>query len=341
VAVDDDPVAVAEAAGLTYVDADDPGIERQRHGKGFSYRAPDGDLVDAETRERIEALAIPPAWTDVWIADDPDAHIQATGRDDEDRKQYLYDERWRLVRDAQKFERLVDFAAGLPSVREDLDGHLRDKGLTRARVHAAVVRLLDTTLMRVGNEAYAADNETYGATTLLPEHVRDGGRTLTLAFTGKGGAEWEVPVADAPVRKVIRECLEVTSGDLFCFRNDAGQLQDVTSEGINDFLRELAGAAFSAKDFRTWGGTANVTGSLGPLALPTDPGEVDAGELAAIDAAAELLGNTRAVARACYIAPQVPTSWRDGELDDIWKASRKAARLTRPERAAARVLAGD
>jgi DNA topoisomerase-1 len=337
--VEDDPVAVAEAAGLTYVsDDEDPGFSRRRQGKGFSFRHPDGTVVDAETRERLEQLVIPPAWTDVWIAADPDAHIQATGRDDKDRKQYLYHERWRLVRDAQKFERLAGFAERLPAVRVDLDGYLRDRGLGRSRVHAAVVRLLDTTMIRVGNESYAADNETYGATTLLPEHVQQQGRDLVLEFTGKGGTEWRVPVRDPQVRKVIRECLDEAGGDLFWFRNDQGEVQDVNSTGVNDFLREIAGEEFSAKDFRTWGGTAHVTGALGPLVLPADPGEIDAGELAAIDAAAELLGNTRAVARSCYVAPQVPTSWRAGLLADVWKASRKAARLTRPEKATATVL---
>ena len=298
-------------------------------------------MVDAATRERIEALAIPPAWTDVWIAVDPDAHIQATGRDDKDRKQYLYHERWRLVRDASKFERLADFALRLPTVREDLDGYLRDSGLTRRRVLAAVTRLLDTTLIRIGNESYAADNETYGATTLLPEHVVDRGRTLSLDFPGKGGLEWSVPVTDAKVRKVVRQCLESSeNGDLFWFDVD-GQVKDVTSEDVNDFLRELAGEHFSAKDFRTWGGTAHVTGALGPLRLPDEPDEVDAGELAAIDAAAELLGNTRAVARSCYVAPQVPTSWRAGELAELWKGSRTANHLTRPERATSRVLGVD
>lgn len=336
--MDDDPVAVAEAAGLTYVrDEEDPGFTRRRQGRGFSYRRADGRTVGARTRARLEALAIPPAWTDVWIAEDPDAHLVATGRDDEDRKQYLYHERWRDVRDAQKFERLADFAELLPSVRDDLDGHLRGRGLTRERVHAAVVRLLDTTFVRIGNESYAADNETYGATTLLPEHVQDDGRTLRLAFPGKNGTDWLVPVRDAAVRRVIRECVDAGGRDLFCFEGDTG-LQDVTSEGVNEFLRELAGDGFSAKDFRTWGGTAHVTGALGPLTLPTEPDEVDAGELAAIDAAAELLGNTRAVARSCYVAPQVPLSWRAGDLAEVWKASRKAARLTRPERATATVL---
>ncbi len=336
-----DSAAVAEAADLTYVvDEEDPGFSRRRQGRGFSYRTPDGRVVDPDTRARLEALAIPPAWTDVWIAVDPDAHIQATGRDDRDRKQYLYHERWRMVRDALKFERLADFALRLPTVRQDVDGYLRDRALSRNRVLAAVTRLLDTTLIRVGNEEYAADNETYGATTLLPEHVVDDGKELTLEFPGKSGIEWSVPVKDPKLRKVIRQCLDTTRGDLFCYEVD-GEQRDVTSADVNDFLREVAGEEFSAKDFRTWGGTAHVTGHLGPLTLPPDPGEVDRSELEAIDRAAELLGNTRAVARSCYVAPQVPTSWRAGELAEVWKASRKAALLSRPERATSRVLGVD
>lgn len=332
-----DPQAVAEAAGLTYVsDEEDPGYRRRRRGKGFSYTAPDGTTVAGEERERLEALAVPPAWTDVWIAVDPDAHVQATGRDDADRKQYLYHERWRLVRDAMKFERLREFGAALPSVREDVDGHLRGSRLTRTRVLAAVTRLLDTTLIRVGNEQYAADNETYGATTLLPEHVVDTGRRLTLEFTGKGDVAWSVPVEDAEVRRVIRPSLEVTRGDLFAYEGEGGGLVDVTSADVNDYLRGVAGDAFSAKDFRTWGGTAHVTDRLGPQAWAEEV--ADELELDAIDAAALLLGNTRAVARSCYVAPQVPSSWRTGLLAELWRASRGSARLSRPERATARVL---
>lgn len=335
----DDPRAVAEAAGLTYVsDEVDPGYRRRRRGRGFSYVAPDGATVTSPTRAALEALAVPPAWTEVWIAVDPDAHIRATGRDDAGRKQYLYHERWRLVRDAMKFDRLRAFGLRLSTVRDEVDGHLSDRGLGRKRVLAAVTRLLDTTLIRVGNEEYAADNETYGATTLLPEHVVDTGRRLHLDFVGKGGIEWSVPVTDPAVRKVIRESVEATRGDLFFYEVDGAPV-DVTSADVNDFLRELAGEEFSAKDFRTWGGTAHVTDHLAPLELGGDPADLERDELAAIDRAAEVLGNTRTVARACYVAPHVPASWRAGHLAEVWRASRASARLTRPEQATARVLA--
>ncbi len=334
----DDPADVADAAGLVYVsDDEDPGYERRRRGRGWSYVAPDGTVAEGVARERIEALAIPPAWSDVWIALDPDAHIQATGRDDAGRKQYRYHDRWRAVRDGLKFERLADFGLRLPSVREDVEGHLRGRRLSRTRVLAAVTRLLDTSLIRVGNEAYVADNETYGATTLLPEHVVERDGEMVLEFAGKGGVEHTLVVADADVRRVIARSLEATPGDLFGYQ-ERGAWHDVTSADVNDYLRGLAGDGFSAKDFRTWGGTAHVAGHLGPLAVGDEVADLDREELAAIDLAAELLGNTRAVARAAYVAPQVPASWRAGVLSEVWRSSRRSPRLQRAERAAGRVL---
>ncbi len=335
----DDPARVAEAAGLTYVsDEADPGWTRRRRGRGFSYVGPDGELAGAGERARIEALAIPPAWTEVWIALDPDAHLQATGRDDAGRKQYRYDDRWREVRDAEKFERLAAFGDRLPTVRELVEGHLGGRGLTRHRVLAAVTALLDQTLIRIGNEEYAEDNETFGATTLRPEHVVDGRRSLSLRFEGKGGLEWDLPVVDRRLGALIRQCRDGNQPDLFWYEHE-GSRRDVTSTDVNDYLREIAGEEFSAKDFRTWGGTRFVTGHLGPLAVADDPTQVDADELAAIDGAADLLGNTRTVARSSYVAPQVPVSWRTGELIEVWQSSRKGRHLTRPERVTTRVLA--
>jgi DNA topoisomerase I len=333
----DDPAAVAEAAGLVYVSDEEPGWSRRRRGRGFSYVGPDGNLAGPEERSRIEELAIPPAWTEVWIALDPDAHVQATGRDDAGRKQYRYHDRWRQIRDAMKFDRLAEFGLRLPEVRSDVGGYLADRGLGRRRVLAAVTRLLDQSLIRVGNEEYAADNDTYGATTLRPEHVRTSRRGMVLEFTAKGGLERSVPVRDPEVRSVIQECLAVAEGDVFCFEAD-GSVVDVTSADVNEFLRELAGDAFTAKDFRTWGGTTHAAGHLGPLPLGEDPAAVDRDELAAIDAAAEILGNTRAVARSCYVAPQVPAAHRAGALGEAWRASRSTEWMTRPERVSAKVL---
>ena len=333
-----DPEAVAETAGLNYAgDDEDPGYERRRRGRGWSFVHPDGHIAGGPERERVDALAVPPAWTDVWVAIDPDAHLQATGRDDAGRKQYRYHDRWREVRDSLKFERLAAFAECLPDVRSDVAGHLRGRRLSRTRVLSAVTRLLDTSLIRVGNEAYVADHDTYGATTLRPEHVRVSGRDLSLVFTGKGGIDHTIPVLDPDVRLVIRECLERTPGDLFGYEDGDGW-QDVTSVEVNDHLRALAGDGFSAKDFRTWGGTVFATGHLGPVPADVDPAALEAAELAAIDLAAERLGNTRAVARAAYVAPHVPASWRAGVLGEVWRSSRTSPSRTRPERAAARVL---
>jgi DNA topoisomerase-1 len=335
----DDPARVAEAAGLTHVsDEVDPGWSRRRRGRGFSYVHPDGRVADACERARIEALAIPPAWTEVWISVDPRSHLQATGRDDAGRKQYRYADRWREVRDLEKFDRLAGFGERLPEVRQEVAGYLGDRGMTRRRVLAAVTALLDQTLIRIGNEEYAEDTETFGATPLRPEHVVDANGSLSLRFEGKGGTEWDLPVTDRRLRTVIRHAREGGQPDLFWYR-DGGLVHDVTSSDVNEFLRELAGDDFSAKDFRTWGGTRCVTGHLGPLTPAPDPAQVEADELAAIDDAAELLGNTRTVARSSYVAPRVPDSWRSGELAEVWSASRQGRLLTRPERVTARVLA--
>jgi len=334
----DDPADVAESAGLVYVaDDEDPGYERRRRGQGWSYVAPDGTTAGGAERDRIEALAIPPAWTGVWIALEPDAHIQATGRDDAGRKQYRYHDRWRAVRDGLKFDRLAEFGLRLPAVREDVEGHLKGRRLSRNRVLAAVTRLLDTSLIRVGNEAYVADNDTYGATTLLPEHVVDRDGEMVLEFTGKGGVDHALVVRDPGVRRVIGQSLDATPGDLFGYEVK-GVWHDVTSDDVNEYLRGLAGEEVSAKDFRTWGGTAHVTGHLGPVAVGEDIGDLDRLELEAIDLAAEVLGNTRAVARTAYVAPQVPASWRAGVLAEVWRSSRGSARLARAERAAGKVL---
>jgi DNA topoisomerase-1 len=334
---DPEPAEVAAAAGLTYASDDAPGYERRPQGRGFTYVAPDGARADEETRRWIEELAIPPAWTDVWISLDRDAHILATGRDDAGRKQYRYHDRWRSVRDAMKFERLSTFGVTLPGLREELAGHLRGRRLTRDRVLAGVVRLLDVTLIRIGNEEYAADNDTYGATTLRRDHVRRSGHGILLEYPAKGGVDVSVPVADPALVRLIEDCASERAEDLFCYRVD-GQRRDVTSDDVNDFLRERAGDRFSAKDFRTWGATTHATehlGTTGPAATETD---LSAAELAAIDLAAERLGNTRAVARACYVAPQIPSAHRSGLLHDLWRASRRGQWLSRPERTSAKVL---
>ena len=333
----EDPAEVAEAAGLKYVSDAEPGIRRVARGRGFSYVRPNGSTVPGRERDRIEGLAIPPAWTDVWISPDPEAHLLATGRDDADRKQYRYHDRWRAIRDAMKFERMAEFGERLGPVRRDVEGYLADHGLPRSRVLAAVVRLLDRSLIRIGNEEYAADNETFGATTLLSEHVQRERGGVHLVFPGKGGVERDIALSDEPLVRVIDTCLETPHEDLFWYRTTGGTA-DVTSDDVNEFLQELAGDEFSAKDFRTWGGTAVAAGHLVEGPPPAAKGAREAELLAALDAAAERLGNTRAVCRACYVAPQVGLAYETEQLLEAWRSSRRTRWLDRIERTTGKVL---
>ena len=331
----DDAESIAESAGLTYVNDQMPGISRRRRGSGFSYVGADGRRVGDRTRGWITQLAIPPAWTDVWISPDPDTHLLATGRDDQGRKQYLYHERWREVRDEQKFDRLSEFADGLIDLRKQVAADLRRRTLDERRVVAAVIRLLDTTLIRVGNERYAAEHETFGLTTLEPAHVRRDGRMRNLRFQGKNGTEWDVGVDDRAAVRVIDACLDLDQSQLFAFRADDGRIVDVTSEQVNARLCAIAGSAATAKTFRTWGGSVVAVASL----ATRDPAVDDeTAVLRAVDAAAQALGNTRAVCRACYVAPRVLTVPLVDRVDDAWRSSREGQWRSRAESATTKLL---
>lgn len=332
----DDAPAVAEAAGLHYADDESPGITRRRRGTGFSYVTPGGATLGGAERERIEMLAIPPAWSEVWISPNPDNHLLATGRDDRGRKQYLYHERWREVRDLQKFLLLDEFAHQLVEMRRAVAADISGRGLTRARVTAAVVRLLDTTLIRVGSERYAADNDTYGATTLEPRHVRRTGTTVELSFTGKGEVERFLTVSDREVATVVAECADQAQPQLFCFADGQGGVSDLTAEHVNEYLTALAGTVASAKTFRTWGGSVVAAHALASGEHGAD-GEVDP-KLAAVDRAAEALGNTRAVCRACYVAPQVLDAFDSGAIDEAWGSSRNGRWRSRAESTVAKLF---
>lgn len=325
--MDDDAAELARAVGLSYGFDDDPGMTRRRCGRGFTYLDHEGRTIDASHRSRIEALAIPPAWTDVWISSDPDNHLLATGRDDAARKQYLYHEQWRAVRDEQKYTDLAQFATRLVRIRRRVAADLAGRHLTRERAIAAVVRLLDRTLVRIGNETYAAENDTFGLTTLESRHVRRHADRHVLSFNGKNGAAWEVAVDDARVRAVIDECRARREPQLFCFVTDDGVV-DMTSAHVNEYLLAVAGPAATARTFRTWGGTV-----VAAEALARGDGELDA-----IDAAADALGNTRTVCRSCYVAPAVLAAGHDGRLDDAWRASRSGQWRTRAENATAKIL---
>jgi DNA topoisomerase I len=311
-------VAQAADAGLRYVSDDQPGISRRRSGKGFSYRAADGSPVrDPETLARIRALAIPPAYTDVWICAHPRGHLQATGRDARRRKQYRYHPEWSAVRGDGKFERIVAFGKALPQLRRRLRRDLAKPGFPRDKVLALVVTVMSETLVRVGNPEYARDNRSFGLTTLRNRHAdfARGGR-VRLRFNGKGGQPYDLEVNDRRLVKLIRQCQQLPGQALFQYRDDDGQVLPVGSGDVNDYLREAMGAAFTAKDFRTWGGTLAAFQRLATTAPPADASERALAQLQneVIKAVAQALGNTPAVCRKAYIDPLVFAAWRQGAL---------------------------
>jgi DNA topoisomerase-1 len=323
-----DPADAARLTGLRYVSDEQPGIARRRCGTGFTYVDGRGTVRDPATRERIGRLAIPPAWTDVWICPDARGHVQATGRDDRGRKQYRYHDRWRAARDADKFEQLATFGVQLAAIRKRVAADLGRSGLPRERVLALVVRLLDETLVRVGNPQYA-QNESFGLTTLEARHVEVDGGEVAFEFTGKHGIEHEVAVADRRLARLVGACDDLGGERLFTYQ-EAGAVIEVRSDDVNDYLHEIAGPAVTARDFRTWGGTVTVVGHLG-----ADP---EAGFLQAVDAAADRLGNTRDVCRSSYVHPIVAEAHEAGLVADAWRRSRRTNRLTRAERATLRLL---
>lgn len=313
-----DPDEVAEVAGLNYVHDSAPGIRRVRAGKGFSYRSPSGSrITDAKTLARIRALVIPPAWTDVWICTDPDGHLQVTGRDARGRKQYRYHTRWRQVRDAMKFERLLDFGAVLPVVRARVDVDLSQPGLSPRRVVAAVVRLLDETQIRVGNEEYARDNESYGLTTLRNHHAKVGSDRIRFVFRGKSGKVIERTVSDRRLARLVRRCQELPGQVLFQYVGADGEPHPVDSRDVNRYLQDVAGEAFTAKDFRTWAASVSVASSLRSQGAPTSRTASKREVVAAVKDAATELANTPTVCRASYVHPAVVDAYLEGELAKI------------------------
>lgn len=333
-----DPVEAAADAGLRYVSDERPGIRRRKRGGGFSYVKPDGSVItDRRERERITAIAIPPAWTDVWICPRPDGHILATGRDDRGRKQYRYHPRWREVRDGDKFDNLAAFGLSLPDLRRAIDADLKRRGMPREKVLGLVVKLLDETLIRVGNEAYATENESYGLTTLKHDHVDVEGEQIMFEFTGKSGLARELRLEDRSLARIVHACHELGGQDLFTYRM-GGALVDVTSTDVNAYLGELAGNTITAKDFRTWGGTAVAAATLALGQPPESQSQAEKSVLAAYDVTAEVLGNTRAVCRSCYVHPAIPAAYRAGELHDAWRRSRDTPTLDRKERTVLRLL---
>ena len=311
----DDPAEAARAAGLLYVTDAVPGLTRRRSGRGFTYLQPDGTRVRQRQRlMRIRRLAIPPAWTDVWICPSPRGHIQATGRDAKGRKQYRYHERWREVRDETKYGRMIAFGEALPAIRARVEADLGRPGIPREKVVATVVRLLDSSYIRVGNAEYARDNESFGLTTMREEHVDVRGDRIRFTFKGKSGKDHEIDVHDRRVARIVRQIQDLPGQDLFRYLDDEGQARTVESADVNGYLREVIGEAFTAKDFRTWAGTvlaARELARLGPFESET---EAKRNLVTAVRSVAGRLGNTLAVCRKCYVHPAVIDCYLQGRI---------------------------
>jgi len=310
-----DPADAAEEAGLRYVSDTRPGYTRKRSGESFQYFDTEGKLIRDESRLlRIGRLAIPPAYHDVWICPLSNGHIQATGRDDRGRKQYRYHERWRTIRDENKYDRILTFAAALPKIRRRVQADLKLPGLKREKVLAAVVQLLERTFIRVGNEEYARQNKSFGLTTMKDHHVKVRGKKLRFRFRGKGGQEHEVDFMDRRVAKIVRKLQDLPGQDLFQYFDDDGKLCNVTSQDVNDYLREITGEDFTAKDFRTWAGTVLAAMALNAQEKFATKKEAKANVKNAIAAAAKLLRNTPTICRKCYVHPAIVESYLSGDL---------------------------
>jgi DNA topoisomerase-1 len=310
-----DPEESAEEAGLRYVGDSGPGIRRRRAGKGWAYYdASGGRITDEKRLAWFKRLAIPPAWTDVWICTDRRGHIQATGRDARGRKVYRYHPRWRQVRDEAKYGRMLAFARALPKIRQHVETDLALPDLPRQKVLAAVVALLERTRIRVGNEEYARENRSFGLTTLRARHARIRGGQMTFAFKGKSGKEHEVEVADRRLARIVARCQELPGQQLFQYVDEDGERHGVASDDVNEYLREITGEDFSAKDFRTWAGTVLAAMALQEFREFDTEADAKRNVVRAIETVAEKLGNTPAVSRASYVHPQVIDAYLEGAL---------------------------
>jgi DNA topoisomerase I len=336
----------ATSAGLRYVTDRAPGIRRRRTGAGFSYTDAGGATIrDPRELKRIKSLAIPPAWRDVWICATASGHLQATGRDVKGRKQYRYHKRWRQVRDEAKFDRLPGFATALSQLRRRVARDLAETVLSVNKVVAAVVQLLEKTLIRVGNEEYARANRSFGLTTLESTHARISGSKVRFRFRGKSGKFHDITLNDARLARIVRRCQELPGRQLFQYIDDDGTVHDVGSADVNDYLRVATGRDFTAKDFRTWAGTVLMAEVLCRMDEARSAASARKNILSAFDHVAAALGNTRAVCRSCYVHPAIVEMYEEGGLLEALpratgKEPRQASRqgLTRMERAVADLL---
>lgn len=310
-----DPVEVAEEAGLRYVSDDQPGYTRKRKGGDFDYFDTEGKRIRDETRLlRIRRLAVPPAYTDVWICPTPNGHIQATGRDARGRKQYRYHERWRETRDENKYDRMVVFARALPKIRRRVNKDLAQRGLPRSKVLATVVQLLERTFIRIGNEEYAKENKSFGLTTMRNHHVDVRGEKLKFSFKGKSGVKHEVDVNDRRLAKIIRQLQDLPGQDIFQYMNGEGEARNITSQDVNEYLREITGEEFTAKDFRTWAGTVLAAMALNAQEKFKNKTQAKKNIKDAIAAVSKILGNTPTICRKCYVHPEVLETYLSGGM---------------------------
>jgi DNA topoisomerase I len=318
VAVFVDPVESAKAAGLRYVSDDAPGIRRRVKGKGFTYIDPKGQAVrDPKVLERIRKLAIPPAWTDVWICAQANGHLQATGRDARGRKQYRYHAEWRTVRDETKFGKMTIFGEALPAIRARVDEDLSRRGLPREKVLAAVVKLLEMTLIRVGNREYMKQNKSFGLTTLRDGHVDIQGSKLRFEFRGKSGKDHSVEIQDRRLARVVKQCRDIPGQTLFQYLDDDGVRQSIRSEDVNAYLREITGQDFTAKDFRTWGGTVLALSALLEIGACESEKEANRAVVQMVKQVSSNLGNRPAICRKYYVHPVVIDAFVQGKLVDL------------------------
>ena len=310
-----DPVESSRQAGLRYVTDAKPGITRKRWGKSFRYFNADGSSVkDPAVLARIKSLAIPPAWTDVWICPIANGHLQATGRDARKRKQSRYHPRWREVRDETKYERMKLFGAALPKIRERVEHDLALPGMPREKVLATIVRLLETTFIRVGNEEYAKENHSYGLTTLHNKHVDVNGAQVHFKFKGKSGKLHNIDVRDRRLARIVKQCQDIPGYELFQYIDQDGEHRSIDSADVNDYLQAISGEPFTAKDFRTWAGTVLACAMLRQFEAFESQTQAKKNVVQAVKSVADRLGNTPAVCRKCYVHPAVIDSYMGGEI---------------------------
>ncbi|MBD1842356.1 DNA topoisomerase IB [Cyanobacteria bacterium FACHB-63] len=313
-----DPIESAESVGLRYVSDEMPGIRRKRSGKSFIYFEPNGDRIkDEKTIQRINSLAIPPAYRDVWICPFENGHLQATGRDAKGRKQYRYHPRWRSIRDQTKFSRMIAFSQALPEIRRRLEHDLALPGLPKQKVLATVLKLMELTRIRVGNDEYAKTNESYGLTTLHDDHVNVTGSKVHFEFRGKSGVDHAIDINDKQLAKIVKRCQDLPGQDLFQYLDENKQPQDIKSSDVNDYLREITGQEFTAKDFRTWGGTVLAALHLAEIGKFTSQTAAKKNITQAVKTVSSYLGNRPATCRKYYIHPGVLEAYLDESLHDL------------------------